>query len=494
MRRAIALLAVLLVLASATGLRGPAPWSALAQDAPPPEQEPVAPAEPAPAEEVPADPAPVEPPPVEPPPVEPAPVEPAPVEPAPVETVPAEPEPAPAPPVDGDADGLPDAADNCPGVANGDQADADGNGIGDACDAPSPAPDPTAPPVDAPATETATATATATATPAATPPPPPTPVRLGPDDPSLFGWPAVVGGTPLYHFAQATGPTVVARVDAGGSTVWTPDGSLWGADAFFDSGRSASRHAATEIAGTADDVLFRTERRSHEAGGVLRYAVPVPAPGTYEVRLLFTARPFEDGAGGFLAGQQVLTVNLEGGAPELEGLDLSSLDGSLSAVVQAFAVDVADGAVDVEIAALAGKAAVAAIEVRTPGPTVGETMAAFALQYVGYPYVWATSGPTSFDCSGFTDWVAANVLGVHIGLNQLEQIVYGTAVAYEELRPGDLVFFFGTHPVNEGVSHVGIYVGDGRFVHASAQTGAVSVSDLTWGYYAARYYAAVRLA
>ena len=121
-----------------------------------------------------------------------------------------------------------------------------------------------------------------------------------------------------------------------------------------------------------------------------------------------------------------------------------------------------DGLLDVEIAAGAGQAAVAAIEVIAPGQSAGQAMVDFALQHLGLPYIWATSGPTSFDCSGFTNWVAVNVLGVHIGLNQLEQIVYGTSIAPADLMPGDLVFFFNTHPTIEGVSHVGIYVGGGQ--------------------------------
>jgi cell wall-associated NlpC family hydrolase len=421
----------------------------------------------------------------------------------PVETAPP---PAETAPPDGDGDGIPDGADNCPAAPNGDQADTDGNGAGDACEAPAPneptavpsetptAPtdDPSAPPAEpTEPTVTPTTTATATAAPGATAPPGPTPQGLGPDNPALYGWPAVVGGTPLGHTAVSSGPQVIARIDAG-ATSFAAGG--WGNDAYYDSGRVYTRHAETPISETDADALFRTERRSREPGGRLGYAIPVPAADTYKVRLSFTVRPYADGAGGFLAGQQVLTVNLEGGAPELAGWDAYSSDGSIRGVVISLDVAVADGVLDVEIAASAGQAAIAAIEVVSPGSSAGQAMVDFALGYVGYPYVWATSGPTSFDCSGFTDWVAANVLGVHLGLNQLEQIVYGTPVALGDLQPGDLVFFSNTHPFIEGVSHVGIYVGGGQFVHASASAGVVTISDLTTGYYAARYYAAVRIA
>jgi cell wall-associated NlpC family hydrolase len=268
----------------------------------------------------------------------------------------------------------------------------------------------------------------------------------------------------------------------------------WRADTYFyETGKVYTRHAETEVAGTDDDALFRTERRSREDGGRLYYGVPVPEAGTYTVRLYFTARSFSDGNGGFLAGQQVLNVNLEGGAPELEGWDVYAVGGGIAGVVQTFDVDVVDGTLDVDITARAGQAAIAAIEILTPENPAGQAMVDFALQHLGLPYVWATSGPNSFDCSGFTNWVSVNVLGAHIGLNQLEQMVYGTEVDLADLQPGDLVFFYNTHPFIEGVSHVGIYIGDGQFVHASAGAGAVVINDLTWGYYAAHFYAAVRL-
>ena len=79
------------------------------------------------------------------------------------------------------------------------------------------------------------------------------------------------------------------------------------------------------------------------------------------------------------------------------------------------------------------------------------------------------------------------------GLNEPHQIAFVTAVGRDVLRAGDLVFFQGTHPYLAGVSHVGIYVGEGQFIHASAGAGAVIISDLTWGYYAPTYDGAVRL-
>ncbi|MDP9356248.1 MAG: C40 family peptidase [Chloroflexota bacterium] len=126
------------------------------------------------------------------------------------------------------------------------------------------------------------------------------------------------------------------------------------------------------------------------------------------------------------------------------------------------------------------------------GSGTGNAMASFALQYVGYPYVWATAGPASFDCSGFTYWVALNVLGIDIGRGLFTQVVAGTPVSYSNLQPGDLVFFQNTY--TWGLSHSGIYIGNNQFVHAENETTGVKISDITSQYYSSRWYGAVRLA
>ena len=123
--------------------------------------------------------------------------------------------------------------------------------------------------------------------------------------------------------------------------------------------------------------------------------------------------------------------------------------------------------------------------------SVGQAIVDYAMRYDGYPYVWATAGPNSFDCSGFTYWVAKNVLGMDIGRGLWTQIVVGTPVSYGDLRPGDLVFFQNTY--TWGLSHNGIYIGNNKFIHAENEETGVKISDITSTYYSSRWYGAVRL-
>jgi uncharacterized protein YgiM (DUF1202 family) len=125
------------------------------------------------------------------------------------------------------------------------------------------------------------------------------------------------------------------------------------------------------------------------------------------------------------------------------------------------------------------------------GTGSGNAMVDFAMGYLGYPYVWATHGPASFDCSGFTYWVAKNVLGIDIGTGLWTQATAGTPVSKANLQPGDIVLFQNTYKA--GLSHVGIYIGNGQFIHAENETTGVRISDLNSSYYGSRWYGAVRL-
>lgn len=116
---------------------------------------------------------------------------------------------------------------------------------------------------------------------------------------------------------------------------------------------------------------------------------------------------------------------------------------------------------------------------RSPAPTaLAARVLETAHQYVGVPYVWGGNTPQDgFDCSGFTKYVFAKH-GISLPRTSREQAHAGTGVAldYSAFLPGDLLLF--AEP-NEAISHVAIYVGDGRIIHASSAIGEVTYLDLT---------------
>ncbi len=121
---------------------------------------------------------------------------------------------------------------------------------------------------------------------------------------------------------------------------------------------------------------------------------------------------------------------------------------------------------------------------------VGDAIVAEAMQYVGLPYVWGGTTPAGFDCSGFTHYVMSNIIGSFTRSLEV-QAVSGSYVDPSNLVPGDLVFFQNTY--TWGLSHTGIYIGGGQFVHAGSERTGVTVSDMWDSYWSPRYYTARRV-
>ncbi len=119
---------------------------------------------------------------------------------------------------------------------------------------------------------------------------------------------------------------------------------------------------------------------------------------------------------------------------------------------------------------------------------LGQQIATYAQQFVGYPYVYGGSSPSGFDCSGFMQYVFSQ-FGYSINRTATAQLANGYNVAYEDLRPGDIIYFgYGST-----ASHVGMYIGNGQFVHAENSSTGVVITDLSVSWYANRYLCAHRI-
>lgn len=128
-----------------------------------------------------------------------------------------------------------------------------------------------------------------------------------------------------------------------------------------------------------------------------------------------------------------------------------------------------------------------AISTSTPEPTpeihMYEQVASMAQQYLGTPYVWGGKTPDGFDCSGFVQYVY-NQLGFSLTRTTYTQVDEGSEIDKNNLRQGDLVFF----KKNGDIHHVGIYIGNGQFIHAPQTGEVVKISNLSdrTDYYTAR--------
>lgn len=114
----------------------------------------------------------------------------------------------------------------------------------------------------------------------------------------------------------------------------------------------------------------------------------------------------------------------------------------------------------------------------------------FAHTLIGKRYVYAASGPNSFDCSGLTYYIFKNQLDITLPRVSGTQATVGTKVERSQLIPGDLVFF---NTVGSRISHVGLYIGNGNMIHASSTRGQVRIDTIESGWYFGRFVTARRI-
>ena len=123
--------------------------------------------------------------------------------------------------------------------------------------------------------------------------------------------------------------------------------------------------------------------------------------------------------------------------------------------------------------------------IESPGQKIVDT----AKQYLGTPYVWGGSSPRGFDCSGLVNYVY-DQCGYSINRTAASIYENGAYVETTELQVGDAVCFSS---YSNYIGHVGIYIGDGQFIHASSGSGLVIISDLSESYYKSHYFGARRI-
>ena len=140
--------------------------------------------------------------------------------------------------------------------------------------------------------------------------------------------------------------------------------------------------------------------------------------------------------------------------------------------------------------ALPGSTSLSSSASAVPVSVTGNEILAEVQKYLGCPYRSGGASPSGFDCSGFVYYVLKQ-LGLSPYRTPAEQFKMGSGVDKDALKAGDLVFFKGT--TSGSISHVGIYAGNGQFIHAPNSRCAVSCSDLTSGYWAEHYYGARRV-
>ena len=120
-----------------------------------------------------------------------------------------------------------------------------------------------------------------------------------------------------------------------------------------------------------------------------------------------------------------------------------------------------------------------------------ESILKLAYQQQGKPYRWGATGPNSFDCSGLMTYIFKNAGSINLPRTSSQQSNFGTTVSKSNLQPGDLIF--SSTDGSGGVSHVGVYVGNGEMIHAPKPGDVVKKSNINTSYWNGTYLWAKRV-
>lgn len=125
-----------------------------------------------------------------------------------------------------------------------------------------------------------------------------------------------------------------------------------------------------------------------------------------------------------------------------------------------------------------------------PGGARGQAIATLALRYLGVPYVYGGATPSGWDCSGFISYIYKNAAGITLPRSAAQQYRVGTSIGAAQVQAGDIVFFADTF--GPGITHNGLALGDGRFIHARSEGYGTVISSLSDPYWAQHYVGAQR--
>jgi cell wall-associated NlpC family hydrolase len=264
---------------------------------------------------------------------------------------------------------------------------------------------------------------------------------------------------------QAAAEAAGAAVAAAQAQVAALDGQMRQVARSAFTGNNLSRFNALMTSGSADDFIAQVTTLDALAGHTNEVLDQVGAAAQAAAE----AKTAADGAAA--AAQTALDdVTAQQADLQSEIADYKTQYDQLSAVQQVQVV-----------AASAGPKLTVPADV--PAPTEAAQAAVdTALAQIGDPYVWGAGGPSSFDCSGLTQYAYA-AAGVTLPHSSAVQSTMGTPVSRSQLQPGDLVFFYSP------VSHVGMYIGNGQMVHAATFGSPVQVTSVDMkGYASARRF------
>jgi cell wall-associated NlpC family hydrolase len=289
---------------------------------------------------------------------------------------------------------------------------------------------------------------------------------------------------------DAAATAASAAVAAAQAQVAALDGQMRQVARSAFTGENLSRFNALMTSGSADEFLSQVNTLDAIAGHTNDVLSQVSAAAA-------TAAAAKDTADGAAAAARktLATVTAQQADLKSEITDYKAQFAQLTAAQQAQVARAhagpqlaAPAAVSVSAAggSAAGSASGAASGSAAPAAAVSapngaaQTAVQTALAQIGDPYVWGAGGPSSFDCSGLMQYAYA-AAGVQLPHSSRVQSTMGTPVSRSELQPGDLVFFYSP------VSHVGMYVGNGKMVHAATFGVPVQVTSVDMsGYVSAR--------